>query len=105
MTVPISGYPFDGPFDDIAYLSNESGVYVILDSHDLDPDNVDSRNIIDVGESSQIRDRVKDHDRKDCWHQQSIGQIKYAAHYTDEHEREGLERHIRWEHEPPCGEI
>ena len=94
----------DGPYP-IAQadkLKNEPGVYVILCQ-----DSPSSRSrVIDVGQSDDVRKRVTNHDRKDCWskhcHQESL---KVAATYIkDEQERLDLEKKIRQRRKPLCGE-
>lgn len=57
MAIPIGGHNFEGPFDDVVYLRNASGVYVILGHPEYGLPIV-----IDVGESGDIRTRVSVHD-------------------------------------------
>lgn len=40
-------------------------------------------NLVDVGESSQIRTRVENHDRKECWKQHYLGVLKYTVSYFE----------------------
>ena len=86
---------FEGPFQSISNLRNESGVYVILRKKD------DIWNIVDVGESEDVCSRVKNHDRKSCWERNEYSHV--AAHYTNETDRIQLERRIREKYDPPCG--
>ena len=93
MSITISGYTFEGPYQSKSSLERKSGVYVVL--------NFDN-DVVDVGESGNVRERVEDHEREPCWRRN--GGSKYAAHYTDESKRMTIEKQIRREHNPPCGE-
>ena len=78
-----------------------AGVYVIWCKDG------DKWTVLDVGESDNVRDRVSDHDRADCWEQNCTGTIYYAATYTpdlNEDERRVIEQEIRDSEDPPCGE-
>jgi len=72
----IGGYIFEGPFDTPLELADHPGVYVILDVTGSD------RRVIDVGEASAVKSRVKYHERKVCWVQRCRGTLMVAAHYT-----------------------
>jgi excinuclease UvrABC nuclease subunit len=91
----------DGPYPitQADKLKNAPGVYVILCQ-----DSSSSR-VIDVGQSDDVRKRVTNHDRKDCWSKHCRGSLKVAATpISDEQQRLSLEKQIRQHHNPPCGE-
>jgi hypothetical protein len=70
-------YSFDGPYESTDYLDDRSGVYAILCLRNGE------FSLIDVGESYQVRTRVEDHDRKECWQQNCLGIVKYAVYYVE----------------------
>ena len=74
--VDLCGYEFEGPFLTWVDLSTGGGVYFIASKHgdDVYP--------IDVGEAGNLRDRVKTHDRKDCWEKENVGVIYYYQYLT-----------------------
>ena len=97
MSIRISGYDFNGPFTDTDDLKEQMGVYTVLDGHD--------NSVVDVGMSSNVKERVENHDREDCWKRKSRGIIKFATRYSaDASFCANLEDKVRREHEPPCGE-
>jgi len=91
------GYSFVGWFSSTWSLERKAGVYVI---------SCNQTKILDVGESENVRERIEDHERKDCWERQCSGTIYYAVTYiSSESERRDLEKKIRNAEIPPCGEI
>ena len=88
------------PIEQADKLKNEPGVYVILCQDSS------SSPVIDVGQSDDVRKRVTNHDRKDCWRKHCRQEsLKVAATYIkDEQERLDLEKKIRQRRKPPCGE-
>ena len=98
----ISGYDFEGPHTDTANLKHAAGVYVILCKRS------DGQwYVIDVGESTDVRERIDNHDRKDCWKRNCQGTLGVAVLYTPGwtlEQRHALERKIRDEFSPACGE-
>jgi len=93
------GSNFEGAFTSPSNLRNVAGVYVIWCKIG------DSWKVLDVGESGEVRERVVNHDRADCWEEHCSGTIYYAAAYIDdENVRLILESKIRQETNPPCGE-
>ena len=102
MTITIGKYTFDGPFSSPNSLEKRSGVYAIH-CH-----KAGSYSLIDIGESSEVRDRVIGHDRKDCWNRNCIGSLTYSAFYTPNLQSPGrmqIEQEIRRQYNPPCGTI
>ncbi|RLF80581.1 hypothetical protein DRN38_03815 [Thermococci archaeon] len=106
MTVFIKGksgrrYEFEGPFKTPNSLENRSGVYAILCRQN------DKLYLIDIGESSQVKDRVQNHGRKNCWKRHCEGRIEYAAYYIEygkKPSRIEVEQDIRDNYQLPCGE-
>lgn len=101
MSIQIGKYTAQGPYDNAAQLSNASGVYVILGRAN---DNHRWR-VVDVGESETLRDRVENHDRAPCWRGQNHAQLTVAAIYCDAQRRMQIEKALRTEYTPPCGDI
>jgi len=93
------GHEFDGAFSDPSSLKPLAGVYVIWCS----PGNY--WNVLDVGESEDVVERIKNHDRADCWHRNCSGTIYYSATYiSDQKDRLDLEYRIRSQEQVVCGE-
>ncbi|MCH8978104.1 MAG: hypothetical protein IH945_02535 [Armatimonadetes bacterium] len=100
MSITICGYDFEGPYSSPSCLDSKAGVYTILDKKSNG-----NYDIVDVGESGNVKDRVENHDRKDCW-KRHASEIWYAAYYTlgwTADQRRALEKKIRDEYDPPCG--
>lgn len=99
MTVTIADYKFSGPYKSSSMLTSEPGVYVVLCRKNT------KLYVIDVGESDNIQDRVRNHDRKDCWEKNCKGTLEYAGlKETNEKKRRTIEKTIRDKYNPPCGE-
>ena len=107
MSINISEYTFEGPYPCARAfrLRRSPGVYVILGL------NYGNRwEVIDVGQSRDIRNRIVSHERRACWSAQNLASLSVAVLYTDrspyrynEHRRMRLEARIRREYNPPCG--
>ena len=97
-TITIGSYAFEGPYSDASSLQERSGVYVILCRRD------GKYYVTDVGESGQVRTRVQTHERENCWIRSCSGTLTYAGHYTNEAARMRIEREIRAQYNPPCGD-
>ena len=100
MTVKIGGYDFDGPFKSTDPIEDKSGIYAVLYYKE------GKCYLLDVGESSEMKKRLEDHDRKECWEKNSEGAIEYSVYYTPElkeEERKEIETKIRAKYIPPCG--
>lgn len=101
LTITVGDYTFTGPHSSPDSLTNQGGVYVIHCYRD------EKYYRLDVGESGEIRDRVKDHDRKDCWEKECSGSLRYSELLTpgkDQKERMAIEKTIRDEFKLPCGD-
>lgn len=101
MSITVCGYEFDGPYSSTDSLEDRSGVYAILCY-------ANSRySTLDVGESAEVKSRVENHDRKDCWRKHCAGTIAYAVRYTPGLQQPGrkeIEEDIRNRCYIPCGE-
>lgn len=96
--VTIAGYSFEGPYEIGKKIIDRAAVYVILDN---------SNNVIDVGQSGETGTRLSNHERKPCWDRNG-GKwfaVKWmpSDRYSRE-DRENLEKEVRKEEKPPCGE-
>lgn len=101
MTITITGYNFDGPYNSTTHLRDQSGVYAILT-----PNSAGNYSLLDVGESATVKTRVDYHDRQPCWNRNAYrGTVNYAVHYVSgEFQRKSVEATIRKAHNPTCGE-
>lgn len=101
MSIKIGGYDFEGPFTDTSRLRNEQGVYGILDQRS------DGKYyVVDVGESEDVRTRIENHDRSDCWKRNQIGTLTVAVLYTpgmSGDSRCAIESSLRDRYSPACG--
>lgn len=98
--VKIADYEFEGYYKDTNSLQDKSGVYVILCYRN------NEYYVTDVGESGEVKTRVENHDRADCWKKNCSGSRVYAVKYTPnakQEERKIIEKNIREKYDPPCG--
>ena len=58
-------YAFDGPFSVTSNLKDQSGVYLVTTKA---PNG--KHDVIDVGESGKVKDRIENHDWADDWPEQ-----------------------------------
>jgi len=101
MSITVGNYTFEGPYTDTSRLQDRSGVYAIHCYRD------NAYYLIDVGESTQVKSRVDDHDRKDCWQRNCSGTLTVSVYYTPNLQSSGriaVEQEIRRKYNPPCGE-
>lgn len=99
MAIQIGNYNFDGPHTTTATIMSWSGVYVILGGSG---DGL--WNIVDIGESGNVRERLDNHDRADQWRRQGHRVLAAAVIYVHEADRMVIERELRVQHNPPCGD-
>ena len=101
MSIKIGGYDFEGPFTDTSKLRYEQGVYSILDQR------ADGKYyVVDVGESEDVRTRIENHDRSDCWKRNQRGTLTVAVLYTpgmSGDRRRAIESALREQYSPACG--
>ena len=100
LSIKIGKYDFEGPFTSTRSLKNASGIYAILCERN------GSRHVIDIGESSTVKDRIESHDRKECWTRNCQGGLSVAVLYTTNLPstyRLAIERELRAQYSPACG--
>ena len=100
----ICGLNFEGPYKHTDKLKELPGIYVIA-CRTKTPTIKDAA--VDVGQSENIKVRIATHDRKDCWKKNCGGEVLVYAHYmpgSSEEERTVVEKEIREQLSPPCGE-
>lgn len=117
LSMEIGGYEFKGPFTDVTGIPRDvSGVYVVLCLVDGEP-----HCSLDVGASSQVGERLREHDRETCWQENVHGEIAYCYKITSgvwdgkvepnpldspsesRSEQAGLESELKWKLEVACG--
>lgn len=102
MSIKIGTYSFDEPYTSTDELEDKSGVYAILCKENGE------YTLIDVGESREVKTRVENHDRQDCWSQHCQGELVVSVYYTPNKQKVGrteIEQEIRDEYDPSCGKI
>jgi hypothetical protein len=92
-------YDFEGPYADAGSLKAESGVYVVTTKNSNG-----KHKVLDAGESVDVQGRVSHHDRSAQWERHKLDGLYYSAYYCSESERTKLEKGVRDEYNPPCGE-
>jgi hypothetical protein len=100
MYINIDQWNFTGPFSSTASVRNQSGTYVVLTRKPGTPD----FSVVDVGESGDLRSRLENHDRDDCWRRNNAGELKVAVLYCDQQSRMAVEAHLRRRFNPRCGD-
>ena len=101
MAIDIIGHEFEGPYTSTDKLQDRSGVYVVLCKRG------DKWTIIDVGESAEVKTRIENHDRSDCWVKNCSSNLAVAVLYTPNKKQSGrkeIEGKIRERFNPPCGD-
>lgn len=98
----LGGYALNDPCGQSG-LANLPGVYVVLDINRYGQITA----CIDVGESTQVRARVDNHGRVQCWDENTHGARAFAVLYTKEGEgnrRRAIEQDLRDSLSPLCGD-
>lgn len=99
MSIKLGKHSFNGPFASDVKIRDKSGVYAIVC-------NVGNEYfLVDVGESSRLRTRIENHDKKDCWTKNCKGQLLIYAHYTPfskRHARIHIEQELSELYHPDC---
>ena len=93
----------DGPFNSTDMLQRAAGVYVILGRNSTS----DLWNVLDVGESENVQERVSRHDRANQWQRCGYPQLAVAPIYNINKGWEGrlwVEQQLRAMYRPPCGD-
>ena len=95
------GYSFDGAYTNPDNLEGSAGVYVVWCNSG------DRWGVLDVGESTDVRERLATHERSECWESYcQRGTVYYSATYTPGMQQAGrinIEQSIRDATNPPCG--
>ena len=100
MSIRLKGYTADGLYGNADGLKNASGVYVILGRNG----DAETWKVVDVGESSDVNNRVATHDRSDCWKRRGYRTYGVAVIYCNAAQRMQIERELRNQFDPPCGD-
>lgn len=99
MSIRLGKYSFTGPIASIDKLKDRAGVFAIVCKVD------NEYFLIDVGESSKLRTRIENHDKKDCWIKNCNGQVTIFVHYTRFLKQKGrvfIEQELREIFHPDC---
>lgn len=80
MSMRIIRYSFEGPFDNVTDLKNESGAFVVFGARK----NNSLKGVLDTGAARDIRAKVEGHKNKESWANSGYDSLQYAAHYGDE---------------------
>lgn len=100
MSFKWNGYVFEGSLD-LNEVTAGAGVYIIFCKSG------DAWKVLDIGESQEVRKRLANHDRKDCWNENCAGKLYYSAHSmpgSSEDARRTVESDLRSKNNTPCGE-
>ena len=92
MAIKLGKYSFDGPFASIDKLKDRAGIYAIICIVDRE------FFLLDVGESSRMRTRIENHEKKSAWVKKCHGDLTIFVHYTPFLEQDGralIEKEIR----------
>ena len=92
MAIQLGKYSFDGPFASIDKLKDKPGVYAIICIVERE------FFLLDVGESTRMRTRIENHEKKSAWMKKSDGNLTIFVHYTPFLEQEGralIEKELR----------
>lgn len=99
MAIKLGKHAFSGPIAISDKIRDRSGVYAIVCNEESE------YFLIDVGESSKLRTRIENHDKKDCWIKNCNGQLLVYVHYTPflkQHARVHIEQELRELYQPDC---
>ncbi len=102
MSIEIGNYSFEGYYSSPTYLEDEPGLYAVFCRiYEKDV-------LIDVGESENVKSRVQNNERSNCWTRNCPSALGYAVLYTpdlDEKGRMQTEEEIRDQYNPVCGRM
>lgn len=100
MSIEIGKYSFEGYYSSPALFNEEPGIYAIFCR------NYEKDILIDTGEADNIRLKVENNERSNCWRRTCASALGYAVLYTPdlvEKERIEIEEEIRDQYNPVCG--
>lgn len=92
-TVTYGGYIFNGPFSIDGSFREVAGIYLITNSNG---------NIVDVGETDNLKNRIPNHERRSCWARNN-GIKLYFHHENNQEQRLAKEKLLRAKSDPACG--
>jgi hypothetical protein len=97
MAFVLSGYTFSGPFDSVDQLNDESGVFVVVTGE------TGNWKLIDCGEAGNLKQKISNHERKECWMVEAIeGRLAFFVKLCEVKGRQLIAEEILREHEFPC---
>jgi len=92
-TAKVLGYDFVGPYSLNTLFKKVAGIYLITKS---------GGEIIDVGETENLNERIPDHERGDCWNDNDG--INLWFHFKNNRDqRLTKEKFLRSHYNPVCG--
>jgi len=91
-------HQFNGPHANASFLPSLSGVYIITRAVN------NQHEIIDVGESGNIAQRIPDHERMGQWERVASNGFHVWTLPADETQRMLIEQAHRIAYNPTCGE-
>ncbi len=94
-TVNYEGYTFNGPFSINTSFNEVAGIYLITTVNG---------NIVDVGETDNLKQRIPNHERRACWSRNN-GVNLYFHHENDQKQRLAKEKFFRIKSNPSCGDF
>lgn len=100
MTITVGQWTFDGPHLSADGLRAQSGVYAVLGRRAP----TEQWTVVDIGESQDVQDRIRYHDRAPCWRSQGYPALSVAALYCNGRDRMTVESTLRGQFNPPCGQ-
>jgi len=92
MAIKLGKYSFEGPFPSIDKLKDKAGVYAIICMVDRE------FFLLDVGESTRMKTRIENHEKKGAWVKKCNGELTIFVRYTPFLEQEGrllIEKELR----------
>ena len=92
-TITYKGYTFKGPFSVSTSFNEVARIYLITNSN---------KNIVDVGETENLKERIPNHERYNCWTKNG-GINLYFHHENNESQRLAKEKLFRSKSNPVCG--
>jgi hypothetical protein len=100
MSIQIKDYSFEGIYSLPSHLEEEPGVFVVICQK------YEKNEIVDIGESDNVKSRVENNERSNCWRRNCESSLAYAVLYTSdltEKERRDIVYELRDEYNPVCG--
>jgi hypothetical protein len=100
MSIQIKDYSFEGLYSLPSHLEEEPGVFVVFCQK------YEKNEIVDIDESENVKSRIEDNERYNCWRRNCESSLAYAVYYTSdltEKERSNIAYELRDEFNPVCG--